>query len=212
MPRRTPEGRGGKLPLLDVWHRSSTWHDWRKDIALHRHTQGQRNDVQKKKISCVSGGGLSGEDTGLDGGTVGNSLIGVDALLELLAVEEVAEELLDARNTGRATNKHDLVDGLLLNTSILQDLLHRLDSAVESLGVDVLESSPGNIRIEVLTVEQRVDFDSGLGGVGKSPLGTLAGCAQPSEGTRIAGDVLLGLLLELVLEVVEEIRVEILST
>ena len=46
----------------------------------------------------------------LDSGTIGNGLIGVDGLVELLAVEVILEELLDLGDTGGAADQNDLVD------------------------------------------------------------------------------------------------------
>jgi len=46
---------------------------------------------------------------GLDGSTVGDSLIGIDGLVGLLTVEEVGDHLLDLGDTGRATDEDDLV-------------------------------------------------------------------------------------------------------
>ena len=45
----------------------------------------------------------------LDGGAVSDSLVGVDALVELLAVKVLGEELLDLWDTRRATDKHNLM-------------------------------------------------------------------------------------------------------
>jgi hypothetical protein len=208
------ETRGTKnIPLLDGGDGLTTGDDGGEDVALHGDTEGEGNDIEKQEVSSLGGGGLSGKDTGLDGGTVGNSLIGVDALLELLAVEEVAEELLDLRNTGRTANENDLVDLGLLDVGVLEDLGDRVKGAGEGLLVQVLETGTGDVGVEVLTVEQGVDLNGGLGGVGEGTLGTLASSAETAEGTGIARDVLAtGLLGELLLEVVEEVAVEVLST
>ena len=53
-------------------------------------------------------GVLSLTDGSLHSGAVRHSLIGVDALVELLAVEEVLEELLHLGDTRRATDEHGL--------------------------------------------------------------------------------------------------------
>ena len=205
-------GNSGESPLLDGGDGLTTGHDRGEDVALHGNTQGEGNDVQEKEVGGVGRGGLSGEDTGLDGGTVGNSLIGVDALLELLATEEVAEELLDLGDTGGTTNKDDLVNLALVDGGILENLANRLESSGESLLVQVLETGTSDVGVEVLTVEQRVDLNSGLGGVGESTLGTLASSSETTKGTGIAADVFLRLLCELLLEVVKEVGVEVLST
>jgi hypothetical protein len=51
----------------------------------------------------------------LDSGTIGNSLIGVDGLVGLLAVEEVRRELYDTGNTSGGTNKENVVDAVPLS-------------------------------------------------------------------------------------------------
>jgi len=177
------------LPLLDCRHSLPTGNNGSKNVALHGDTEGEGNDIEKEEVGGLGRGGLSREDTGLDGGTVGNSLVGVDALLELLATEEVAEELLDLGDTGGATNENDLVNLLLGNVGVLENLSNRVKGTGESLLVQVLETSTGNVGVEVLTVEQRVDLNSGLGGVGESTLGTLASSPETTEGTGIAADI-----------------------
>jgi hypothetical protein len=54
--------------------------------------------------------GVARENGGLDGGTVSNSLIGIDTLVVLFAVGEVGDELDDAWDTGGAADENDLVD------------------------------------------------------------------------------------------------------
>lgn len=133
-------------------------------------------------------------------------------LLELLAIEEVAQELLDARNTGGATNKDDLVNLVLRHARVLEDLLDGVEGARESLGVKVLETGTGDGGVEVLTVEERVNLDGGLGSVGQGTLSTLASSAETTESTSITGEILASLALELLLEVLKEVSVEILTT
>jgi hypothetical protein len=200
----------GLTYLLNGRDGLSTGNDGSEDVTLHGDTKGEGNDIEEEEVGGLGGGGLSGEDTGLDSGTVGNSLVGVDALLELLATEEVAEELLDLGDTGGTTNKDDLVNLALVDGSILHNLGNGVEGTGESLLVQVLETSTGDVGVEVLTVEQRVDLNSGLGGVGEGTLGTLASSSETAEGTGVAADVLLGLAGELLLEVIKEVRVKIL--
>ena len=186
--------------------------DGSEDVALHGDTKREGNDIEKEEVSSLGRGSLSGKDTSLDGGTVGNGLIGVDALLELLAVEEVAEELLDLGDTGRTTNKDDLVDLLLGDVGVLENLGNRVQSASKGLLVQILETSTGDVGVEVLTVEQRVDLNGSLGGVGEGTLGTLASSSETTKGTSIAADVLFGFLCEFLFEVLKEVGVEVLTT
>lgn len=71
---------GTIIPLFNSWDCDTTGNDWGKDVAFHSNTQGKWNDVKKEKVGGVSGSGLAREDTSLNGGTVGNSLVRVDAL------------------------------------------------------------------------------------------------------------------------------------
>ena len=50
--------------------------------------------------------------------TIGNSLIGVDALVQFLSVEEILEELLDLRDTGGAAYQNNIMDLVLVELSI----------------------------------------------------------------------------------------------
>lgn len=61
-------------------------------------------------------------------------------------------------------------------------------------------------------LEQRVDLNCGLSDAGKGPLGTFASAPQSSSGTSIVRDIKFGLLLELLLEVIQQVVVEILTT
>jgi hypothetical protein len=75
----------GEGTLLDGRDGLATGNDGSEDVALHGNTKRKRNNIKQKQVLGLSGGGLSRQDTGLDGSTVGNSLIGVDALLWRLA-------------------------------------------------------------------------------------------------------------------------------
>ena len=183
-------GNSGESALLDGGHSLATGDDGGEDVALHGDTEGEGNDIEEEEVGGLGGGGLAGEDTGLDGGTVGNSLIGVDGLLELLAVEELAEELLDLGDTGRTTDKDDLVNGGLLDSGILEDLSNGLEGTGEGLGVQVLETGTSDVDVEVLTVEEGVDLNGGLSTGREGTLGTLASSAETTEGTGITGKIL----------------------
>lgn len=190
----------------------STRNNGSEDVALHGDTQRQGNDIEEEEVGGLGGGGLSGEDTGLDGGTVGNGLIGVDGLLELLAIEELGQKLLDLGDTGRTTDQDNLVNTALLHGGVLENLGNGLDGAGEGLGVKVLETGTGDGHGEVLTIEERVNLNGGLGTAGQGTLGTLASSSETAESTGISGEILLALAGELLLAVVEQVGVEILAT
>jgi len=175
-------------------------------------TDRERGNVEKENLAGGLGGSVAGENGGLDGGTVGNSLIGVDGLVGLLAVEVVGNELLDAGDTSRTTDEDDLVNLGLVDLGIGQDTVHGLEGGTEKILAQLLEAGTSDGRVEVDTLKERVDLDRGLGGGGKSALGTLASGAETAEGTCVGGKILLVFALELHYEVVYETVIEVLTT
>ena len=82
------------------------------------------------------------------------------------------------------------------------------------LGIEVLETGTGNLSVEVLSVEERVNFDGGL-------RGSSTGCAwlarkrSASRAAHLAsaGDrSFLGLALEFLLEMIKQVGVEVLTS
>ena len=104
------------------------------------------------------------ENSGLDGSTVSESLIGVDELVRLLAIEEDGDTLNDTGNTGRATNEDDLVNLGLVDLRIPENLLNGIERAAEEILAQLLETGAGERSIEIDALEEGVDFDRGLGG------------------------------------------------
>ena len=188
-----------------------TGNDNTEDITLHGDTEGKRGDVEEKEVLGLLRG-LASEDSGLDGSTVGNGLIGVDGLVELTATEELGDEGLDLGDTGGATDKDDVIDLVAGDLRVLQDLLDGVDGGLEESGVDLLETGTSEVGGEVLTLVKGVNLDGGLGDGGEGPLGTLARGAETTESAGIIRDVELVLLLELVLEELEEVVVKVLTT
>ena len=181
------------------------------DTTSGLNTEGKRSDIEKQDLVGGLGRLVTGQDSGLDGGTVGNGLIGVDGLVGVL-VEEVGDELLDLGDTGGTTDKDDLVDGGLVNLGVTEDTLNGLHGAAEEILAELFETGTGDGGVEVNTLEERVDLDRGLGSGREGALGTLASGAETTESTGVGGQILLVLALELVDEVVDQTVVEVLTT
>ena len=153
--------------------------------------------TQEKDFIGALGRSVSREDSSLDGGTVGNSLIWVDGLVWLLSVEVVGDELLDAWNTGRTSDENDLVDLGLVDLGIGQDTVNWGEGGAEKILAQLLEAGTSDGGVEVDTLKERVDLDGSLGGGRKGALGTLASSAKTTEGTSVGGKILLVLSVDL---------------
>jgi len=77
-----------------------------EDTTSGLNAEGKSGNVDKDDILCAL---LSREDTTLDGSTVCNSLIGVNALRGVSAAKEFLEKLLDLGYTGGTADEYDLV-------------------------------------------------------------------------------------------------------
>jgi len=152
-------------------------------------TDGQWGDIQKQDLAGGLGRGVTGQDSSLDGSSVGNGLVRVDGFVGLLAVEEVGDEFLDARDTGGTTDQDDLVDRGLVDLCVSEDTLNWLHSGAEEILAKLFETSTSDGCVEINTLIERVDLDGGLSGGGQSALGTFAGSSETSESTSVGREV-----------------------
>ena len=152
-------------------------------------TEGKRGNIEEEEILGLLGG-VTRENGGLDSGTVGDSLIGVDGLAGLLAVEEVGDKLDDTGNTGGTTDEDDFVNVGLVDLGVTEDLLDGLESGAEEVLAELLETGTSERGVEIDTLEERVDLNGGLGSRGEGTLGTLTSSTETTEGTGVGGDIL----------------------
>jgi hypothetical protein len=151
-------------------------------------------------------------DATLNGSSVGDGLIRVDALVGLLAVEEVLEELLHLGNTGGATDKNKLVNLVLLQRGVIENALDRAEGLLEEIHAELLELGTGDGLGEISTVEEGLNLDTLLMAVGKSTLGALDLPAELLNSLLVLGSVLAALLLEELEHVVHDAPVEVLTS
>jgi len=185
------------------------WDDLGHDTASGLDTECQWVDISEEE---TLGSLLLGQDTTLDSGTKGNSLIRVNALRSLLATEVLLEESLDLGDTSRTTDQDNVVDITLLDTGILKDLLNGLQGLLEEIHIELLELSPGESLREVLAIMESFDFDPNghLGGQGS--LGFLNLTLKLTHGLEILGDIGAVLLVVELGEVLDDTVIEIFSS
>ncbi|KAJ8431145.1 hypothetical protein Cgig2_026742 [Carnegiea gigantea] len=84
------------------------------------------------------------QDGSLHSSTIGNGLIWVNAFAQLLAVEEVLQQLLDLGNPSGSSNEDNVMHATLVHLGIPQTLLHRLHTLPRQIYVQLLKTSTGS--------------------------------------------------------------------
>lgn len=100
----------------------------------------------------------------------------------------------------------------LVHLRVPKRLLYRFESASEHIGAEFFEPGPGDRRVEVDALEQRVDLNARLRRRAQGSLRPLAGGPQASKGPLVGAQVLLVLPLEFLHEVVHHSIVEVFAT
>ena len=131
----------------------------RHDAASRLDAERKRRNVEQEKILHVLRL-VAAEDGRLNCGAVRDRLVRIDALVELLAAEEVAEQLLHFRDTSRAADEDDVVDLRFVHLGIAERLFHRIHGAAEKIGAKLFEASSRDVRVEVGAFVQRIDLNA----------------------------------------------------
>lgn len=141
--------------------------------------------------------------------TIGNSLVRVDALVELTTIEEILQQLLYLGDTRGATHQDNVMDLALIHLGIPQGLLHGLEGSSKQVCIELFKTGSGDGSVEVHSFIERINLNAGLGAAGEGALGALAGCAQATHSALIVANFLFELALELSNEVVNHAVVKV---
>uniref|UniRef100_K3X9Q6 Uncharacterized protein n=1 Tax=Globisporangium ultimum (strain ATCC 200006 / CBS 805.95 / DAOM BR144) TaxID=431595 RepID=K3X9Q6_GLOUD len=205
-------GVGRERLRLLRWHRRVTRDQRRHHTTGGFQTERKWGHIEEQQVLELLRLVVTRQDSGLHGGTERNSLIRVDRLAWLLAVEKVRQQLLHLRDTGRTTDKHNFVHLALRELRVTEHLLNWVHGLAEVVTAHVLETGTGNGRVEVNTIEQRVNFNVRLGRRRQRTLSTFTRGTETTQRTLVRRNVLAVLALELLHEVVHETVVEIFTT
>jgi len=159
-----------------------------EDVTDQLQTEGQRGDIEQQHV-LARFTSITVEDGGLDGGTVGDSLIGVDGSARLLTVEEILDQFLHLGDTSGTTDKHDFGDVLLVDLGGLECGFDGEHGSLEVVEAEFFKLGTGESAGEVDTVHKGVDFDRGRGVAGQGTLGTFTLGAETTEGLVVTGQV-----------------------
>jgi len=118
---------------------------WLWEVGGTLDTEGKRGNAEKEQVLGLLRG-VPGKNGSLDSGTIGNGLVGVGALVGLLAVEEVGHELDD---TSGVTDKVDFMHVALVDLGVVENFLNGLEGAAEEVLAKLFDASIGDGRVEV---------------------------------------------------------------
>ena len=181
------------------------------DAALGLDAERQRRDVEEQDVLD-----LALEHAGLQRGADGDDLVGVDALVGLLAAGELLDQLGHGGHAGGATDHHDVVDVADRDPGVLDDGLERRLAAVEQVARQLLELGAGERLVEVQrAVGRRGDVgqvDRGLHRARELDLRLLGRLAQTLQRHLVLGEVDAVRVLELRREVRDEALVPVVAT
>ena len=106
------------------------------DTTSGLNTKGKRGNIEEEVLGLLES--VARENGGLDDGTV--SVIGVDGLARLLAVEEVGDKLDNMGIRVGTADEGDLVNVGLVDRGVAEDLLDGLESGAEQVLAELLET------------------------------------------------------------------------
>ena len=123
------------------------------DTTSRLNTEGKGGNIEEKKFFNILRGSTA-KNGSMDGSTIGNGLVWVDALVGLLAVKEVGNEFDDTGDTGRTTDQDDFMNVRLVNLGVTENPLNGVKSTTEEILAKFLETGTSDRGIEVDTLEE----------------------------------------------------------
>ena len=181
-----------------------------EDTTKGLDTERERSDIEQEDVSD-----LTSQDSTLDSGTNGNSLVRVNGLGGL-TTEDRLDRLGDLGHTSHTTNQDDILDLAGLEVGILQGLANGLDSAADKRVNETLEVAPGHLLVDVLGTagigsdEGKVDLS--LERRGQLNLGLLSSLTDTLDSHAVAREIKARILLERLDDVADKVDVKVLTT
>ena len=139
---------GESLRLLGRDRRVARDHR-RRHVARGHDAEGERSDVEQEHVAH-----LALEDAALDRRADRDDLVGIDALVRLLAAEALGD-FHHLGHAGHAADQDELVDLGRGEIRVLEAVLEGLDAALEEGVADLLHLRPGELDVEVLRARRR---------------------------------------------------------
>ena len=143
--------------------------------------------------------------------TIGDSLVGINAVIELLASKILLKQLADTGNARAAAHHDNFMNILLRKLGIAQESIQRSHCPAEYALAQALELCTSNSGIEVITFSEAVYLYRRLRRRGERTLRLLTCRAKTTKSLRISTYIDPCLLLELLYTVIYKKVVEVLA-
>ena len=127
-------GRDRGVPLDDLGEHATLGLD----------AEAQRGDVEQQHVLD-----LALQHTGLQAGAQGNDLVGIDALVGLLAAGQLLDQLNDGRHPGGATDQDHVVDRADADLGVVDHGVERRAATIEKVRGHPLELRAGQLLLQV---------------------------------------------------------------
>jgi len=181
-----------------------------EDTAEGLDTEGKGSNIEQENV-----GNLTSQDSTLDSGTDGNSLVGVDRLGGVTA-EHGLDGLGDLGHTGHTTDQDNVLDVGGLEVGILEGLADGLGGTADQRVNQRLELGTGHLLVDVQSATgasaDEGKGDLGLEGRGQLNLSLLGSLTDTLDSHAVIRKVNARLLLELLDDEADEVNVKVLTT
>ena len=123
---------GGESLTFLGWDDSSSGDNLGHHSSHSFNTLGQGSHINQKHILGLFTS-FSTQNTSLNSSSIGYSFIWVNTSIRFLSIEEILNKRLNFRNSSGPTNHHNFINFTLFKSSIIQNLLNRLQSLFKQI-------------------------------------------------------------------------------
>ena len=126
------------------------------DTSNGFYSESKRGNIDEKQIfsflRC-----LTTENTTLNCSTISNSFIRVDTSIWFFAIEEILNKLLYFWNTGRTSNKYNLINLGLLEARVVENSLDWSKCLLKKVSAEFFKTCTSNSFLKIEAINQTFD-------------------------------------------------------
>ena len=154
----------------------------------------------------------SRKDASLNSGTVGDSFIRVQLLVQTLSIEVFSQHALNFWDSSRSTDQHNLIDLGFGQVCICKSLSQRWQASIEDWSDKLFELGTIHAQTEVIIARQGLDINYSAQSCRKLVLGVIHLVLKTGFGPSVVCHVNIGFSLEVSNAVLNKKLVDVLPT